>query len=256
VVTGATGGLGGAFADALHRRGAAVVLTGRRAETLTATAARLPGAQTIVCDLADRGQLAHLGELLGDVDILVANAALPAAGRLDDFSAEELDRALDVNLRAPMLLTQQLLPAMLRRGRGHVVYISSIAAKVPTSRVSIYAATKSGLRGFCASLRQDLHGSGVSASVVFPGSVSDVGLLANAGLPMNPGSKGVTSAAVAAGVIAAIEQDRGEVDAADAPSRLAAKLAGIAPGFTARLTRRKDLVDWAEQATEGLRHLR
>ena len=69
---------------------------------------------------------------------------------------------------------------MLRRGRGHFVYISSIAGKVPTSRVPIYSATKSGLRGFCASLRQDLHGSGVGASVVFPGSISDVGLLADA----------------------------------------------------------------------------
>jgi short-subunit dehydrogenase len=256
VVTGATGGLGGAIAEALHRRGAAVVLTGRRGEILTAMAARLPGAEAVVCDLADRDQVAQLGARLGDVDIVVANAALPATGKLDDFTPEELDRALDVNLRAPMLLTQQLLPGMLRRGRGHFVYISSIAGKVPSARVPIYSATKSGLRGFCASLRQDLHGSGVSASVVFPGSISDVGLLADARVPMNPGSKGVTSTAVARGVITAIEKERGEVDAADAASRIAARLAGISPGLTAHLTRRKDLVDWGDQVTEGLRHLR
>jgi short-subunit dehydrogenase len=256
VVTGAAGGLGGAIAAALHRRGATLVLTGRREDTLAAVAARFPVAETVVCDLADRGQVADLGARLGEVDIVVANAALPATGKLEDFTPDELDRALDVNLRAPMMLTQQLLPGMLRRGRGHFVYISSIAGKVPTSRVPIYSATKAGLRGFCASLRQDLHGSGVSASVVLPGSISDVGLLVDARMPMNPGSKGVTSASVARSVITAIDKDRAEVEAADAPSRVAAKLAGMSPGLTAHLTRRTDLVAWADQVTEGLRHLR
>ena len=83
-----------------------------------------------------------------------------------------------------------------------------------------------------------------------------VGLLVDAQLPMNPGSKGVTSTSVARGVVTAIEKDRGEVDAADAASRIAAKLAGIAPGLTAHLTRRADLVAWGDQVTEALRHLR
>jgi len=145
---------------------------------------------------------------------------------------------------------------MLRRRRGHFVYISSIAGKVPSSRVPIYSATKSGLRGFSASLRLDLYGSGVSASVVFPGSVIDAGMLADAQLPVNPGSKGVSSDAVARGVITAIEKDRAEVDAAELSVRIVARLAGMAPGLTARLTRRKDAIAWGDQVTAGLRHLR
>ena len=190
MVTGAAGGLGSAIARALHARGARLILTDRREEALKSVASRLNGAEIVVCDLADRRQVAELTARLADTDIVVANAALPATGKLDDFTPEELNRALDVNLRVPMLMTQQLLPGMLRRGRGHFVYISSIAGKFPSARVPIYSATKAGLRGFCGSLRQDLHGSGVSASVVFPGTMMDAGMLADARLPSTPGTKG------------------------------------------------------------------
>jgi short-subunit dehydrogenase len=181
---------------------------------------------------------------------------LPATGKLDDFTPEELNRALDVNLRVPMLMTQQLLPGMLRRGRGHFVYISSIAGKVPSARVPIYSATKAGLRGFCGSLRQDLHGSGVGASVVFPGTMMDAGLLADASLPSTPGTKGTSCDFVARRVIAAIEKDLGEVDAAELPVRIMARFAGVVPELAARLARRKESIAWGDQVTEGLRHLR
>ena len=256
VVTGAAGGLGSAIARALHARGARLILTDRREEALKSLASQLNGTEIVVCDLANRGQVAELIARLADTDIMVANAALPATGRLDDFTPEELDRALDVNLRVPMLMTQQLLPGMLRRRRGHFVYISSIAGKVPSARVPIYSATKSGLRGFSGSLRLDLHGSGVSSSVVFPGSINDAGMLADAHLPVNPGSKGVASGTIARGVITAIEKDRAEVDAADLPVRIVARLAGLAPELIARLTRRNINITWGDQVTEGLRHLR
>lgn len=85
---------------------------------------------------------------------VVANAALPATGTLGDFKTEELDRALDVNLRAPMLLAKHLVPRMIARGHGHLVFVASMGGKVPASRLSIYAATKYGLRGFAALLHQ------------------------------------------------------------------------------------------------------
>jgi short-subunit dehydrogenase len=209
-----------------------------------------------VCDLADRAQVVELSARLADTDIVVANAALPATGKLDDFTPEELDRALDVNLRAPMLMTQQLLPGMLRRRRGHFVFISSIAGKVPSARVPIYSATKAGLRGFCGSLRQDLHGSGVSASVVFPGTMTDGGMLADVHLPTAPGTKGTSCDFVARGVITAIEKDRAEVDAADLQTLIAARLTGLAPELMPRLTRRDASIAWADRVSEGLRHLR
>ena len=254
VVTGAAGGLGGAIARTLHAHGARLILTDRREEALKSLASQLNGAEILVCDLADGGQVAELTARLA-TDIVVANAALPATGMLDDFTPEQLNRALDVNLRVPMLMTQQLLPGMLRRGRGHFVYISSIAGKLPSARVPIYSATKAGLRGFCGSLRQDLHGSGVSASVVFPGTMMDAGMLADVRLPSTPGTKGTSCDFVARRVIAAIERNLGEVDAAELPIRITARFGGVAPELAA-LARRKDSIAWGDQVTEGLRHLR
>ena len=87
-----------------------------------------------------------------------------------------------------------------------------MGAKLPAPRLSVYAATKYGLRGFAACLRQELHGSGVGVSVVFPGSVSDVGMFAESGAQTS--AKTITSDKVAEGVIRAIEQDKAEVDVA------------------------------------------
>jgi short-subunit dehydrogenase len=92
-----------------------------------------------------------------------------------------------------------------------------------------YAPTKYGLRGFCASLRQDLHGSGVSASAVFPGTLVDAGMLADAHRPANPGSSGVSPDTAARGVITAIEKDRADVDAAELPVGIVARLGGLFP---------------------------
>src|SRR5207248_10565254 len=139
---GASGGLGGAVARALDDRGARLILTGRRAGVLESLAAELKHAEVLTCDLADRDQVERLLAQVERADILVANAALPAAGTLDDFTTEELDRALDVNLRTPILLAKHLAPRMAARGRGHLVFISSMGGKVPVSRLSIYAATK------------------------------------------------------------------------------------------------------------------
>ena len=86
------------------------------------------------------------------MDVLVANAALPASGRVEDFEPDQIDRALDVNLRAPIQLTRALLPGMLERGRGHLVLVSSLSGKVASPRSGIYSATKFGLRGFAAGL--------------------------------------------------------------------------------------------------------
>ena len=93
VVTGAAGGLGSAIARALHARGARLILTDRREEALKSVASQLNGAEILVCDLTDREQVAELTARLADTDIMVANAALPATGKLDEFTSEQLDRA-------------------------------------------------------------------------------------------------------------------------------------------------------------------
>jgi short-subunit dehydrogenase len=254
VLTGASGGLGGAIARGLDDRGACLMLTGRRVDALDALAAGLKDAQVLQCDLADRDQLAAILAQVEDADILVANAALPATGTLDDFTTEELDRALDVNLRAPMLLAKHLAPRMAARGRGHLVFIASMGAKAPASRLSIYAATKYGLRGFAACLRQEFAANGVAVSAVFPGSVEDVGMWAESGASGKVGT--VSSSAVADGVIRAIERNRAEVDVAPWSVRVAAALAHLLPGTYARLARRSGADEQTAALAAGLRHKR
>src|SRR4051812_35782661 len=131
LLTGASGGIGNAIARALHERGASLAITGRRADALESLASELGSRVDVVqADLAKRADVDALVGRAGEVDVLVANAARPASGKLDSFSPDEIDRALDVNLRAPIQLTRELVPGMLERGRGHIVFISSLSGKV------------------------------------------------------------------------------------------------------------------------------
>src|SRR4051794_38950958 len=207
LVTGASGGIGQAIARALHARGASVAATARREELLEELSAGLGGerVETLVADLSDRDDVAKLAERCAHVDVLVANAALPASGRVDDFTPEQIDRALEVNLRAPIQLARALMPGMLERGSGHLVFISSLSGKVATARSALYSATKFGLRGFAAGLREDLHGSGVGVTTVFPGFISDAGLFAEAKVDLPPGVGTRSPEQVAEAVVRGIE---------------------------------------------------
>src|SRR5687768_4237507 len=129
LVTGATGGIGQAIVRALRAREAHVIASGRNRKVLEELAHEVDGVEPLVADLSDAAQVAAL--VFGRrIDVLVANAALPASGRLESFTEEEIDRALDVNLRAPMHLARALLPGMRQRGCGHLVFISSLSGKM------------------------------------------------------------------------------------------------------------------------------
>src|SRR5947209_3827473 len=155
------------------------MVTGRRAELLEPLASEV-GGQMVVCDLSDRADVQRLIAEAGEVDVFVANAALPASGLLVDLSEEQIDRMLEVNLRAPIAIARALAPGMIERGRGHLVFISSLAGKVASSASSIYSATKFGLRGFALGVREDLRPHGVGASVVLPGFIHGAGMFAEA----------------------------------------------------------------------------
>jgi short-subunit dehydrogenase len=156
-------------------------MTGRRADVFESLASET-GATVVVADLADRSDVSRMLECAATVDILVSNAALPATGPLDDFTVEEIDRALDVNLRAPILLARAAANGMVKRGRGHIVFVSSMAAKTAGPSVGLYAATKAGLRALAFSMREDLRPTGVGVSVICPGPISEAGMWADAGL--------------------------------------------------------------------------
>jgi len=257
LLTGATGGIGQAIARALDERGARVLLTARRTEQLEQIAAALGGRPEVLpADLAKTAEAVALAGRAGAVDVLVANAALPASGPIDDFSPEEIDRALDVNLRAPIQLTRALLPGMTERGRGHLVFVSSLSGKVASVGSSLYSATKFGLRGFASGLREDVHGTGVSVTVVFPGFIADAGMLADSGvrLPSWVGTR--TPDQVAAAVVRGIERERAEIDVAPLSLRAGALAASVAPATFARIQRRLGSADLAGAIAEGQREKR
>jgi uncharacterized protein len=239
LLTGASGGIGQAVARALHARGARLLLSGRRADVLDELRAALgEGADVLQADLSDAAGVAALARSAGAVDVLVANAGLPASGPLDGFTPEQINRALDVNLRAPMQLTRALVPGMVERGRGHVVLVSSLAGKVASVGTAVYSATKFGLRGFGAGLRQDLHGTGVGVTVVFPSFVRDAGMYAETEVDLPPWVGTRTPGDVARAVVRGIEEDRAEIDVAPLSLRLGAVASALAPGTAARLQRR------------------
>src|SRR5436309_852725 len=111
LVTGASGGLGAAIARACAGCGAQVIATGRNERALAALEGAI-ACETVVADLADANQVRRLLDEVGDVDVLVSNAALPAGGRVETFSTDEIDRAVNVNLRAPMILSRVLIDGM------------------------------------------------------------------------------------------------------------------------------------------------
>src|SRR5215218_1215266 len=255
LVTGATGGIGGAIVRALHARGARLVVTGRREEQLAELRASLgeERVELVPLDLAEPGSPARLVEAAGAVDVLVANAALPASGRVEEFTPDEIDRALDVNLRAPIQLTRAALPGMLERGRGHVVLVSSLSGKVASPRSAIYSGTKFGLRGFAAGLREDVEQSGIRVTVIFPGFVSGAGFFAESGvkLPRWVGTR--TPEQVAAAVVRGVEQERAELDVAPLSLRVGTRLAELAPVTAARMQRRLGSERIADALSEAQR---
>jgi short-subunit dehydrogenase len=257
LVTGATGGIGGAIARGLHARGATVILTGRREEVLEEIRSSLGDRVEIVAaDLADTDAPARLAEAAGAVDVLVANAALPASGRVEDFSPEEIDRSLAVNLRAPVQLTRALLPGMLDRGRGHVVFVSSLSGKVASPRSGLYSATKFGLRGFASGLREDVEPLGIGVTVVFPSFISDAGFFAESGakLPRWVGTR--TPEQVADAVVRGVERERAEVDVAPLSLRLGTFVSQLAPVTAARVQRRLGAERIADELSDAQRDKR
>jgi short-subunit dehydrogenase len=236
LLTGATGGLGRAIAVALAQRGASLALSGRKPEALEALAAELPGDghRVLPSDLAEPGAAEALAAAAGPVDLLVANAGLPAAGRMEEFSADEVKRALRVNLEAPMLLAQALYPAMLEKGSGHLVFVASLSGKAPSPHSSIYNATKFGLRGFALGLRADLGPQGIGVSIVSPGFIREAGMFAESGATPPAGLGTSTPEEVARGTVRAIEADKAEVAVAPMQQRFLAHFGLVSPAIAVR----------------------
>jgi NAD(P)-dependent dehydrogenase (short-subunit alcohol dehydrogenase family) len=177
LITGAAGDIGAGIAEAFLVRGARVHLTDVDASGLTARKAALAAAGPVTASAHDLSNAAQVEELtrevmarLGQVDILVNNAAIQAQGDLDSCSLELFDRAYAINVRAPYLLAKALVPSMRAAGGGAIINIASVHATAPGPKRLAYATTKTALLGLTRSLAVDLGRDNIRVNAVSPGA--------------------------------------------------------------------------------------
>jgi NADP-dependent 3-hydroxy acid dehydrogenase YdfG len=185
VVAGASSGIGAETAKALGLAGFPVALGARRVERCEELAAqiRADGGEAVAhaLDVASDESVADFAAKaaadLGDIEVVVSNAALIGPGALLDTRSERLRNELDVNLLGPHRLVRAFVPGMIERQRGDIVFVSSDVALRPRPFMGGYSATKSGLEGLVGALQMELEGTGVRASVVRPGPTwSEMGM--------------------------------------------------------------------------------
>jgi short-subunit dehydrogenase len=224
LVTGGSSGIGAATARSLAAAGAQVLIAGRDADRLRAVAAETGGV-ALPCDLAAAdgpsdlaGVALRAAETLRPgpsaasaatgIDILVNNAGLGWAGPIGEIPAEKVAELVAVNLIAPMQLTRLLMPGMVARGQGRVVFVSSIAGATGVRGEAVYSATKAGLGSFAESLAYELNGQDVRVSVVVP-AVIDTPFFDRRGRPYGRKRPGPLPAErVARAIMSCLERDR------------------------------------------------
>jgi 3-oxoacyl-[acyl-carrier protein] reductase len=188
VVTGASRGIGRAAALALAEKGVSLALLGRPSAALDQTLAevrkRNVHAEAFACDLARAEEIRRAAEgviaAFGAPSVLVNNAGVIRRASVERMSLEEWTEQIDVNLRAPFLLCQALLPAMRRANTGRIIHIGSISSTLGSPLASAYCASKWALVGFMKSLAEELSGTGLMTVALLPGSV-DTEMLAGSG---------------------------------------------------------------------------
>jgi 3-oxoacyl-[acyl-carrier protein] reductase len=177
LVTGATGGIGGSIAKALHGQGATVAISGTNAEKLEKLSTEL-GERVFVlpCDLRDRPAVAQLADTaektLGQVDILVNNAGITHDNLFMRMKDEEWDDVIAVNLTSVFTLTRGILRGMMRRRGGRIINIASISGVFGNPGQGNYAASKAGLVGMTKSLAREVAARGITANCIAPGFIA------------------------------------------------------------------------------------
>jgi len=173
LVTGASSGIGEVMATLLAEAGVATTVVARRADRLHQLAARYDLVDVLVADLTDERDLAAVCARVGDadapVDLLVNNAGFGTNGTFHDLDADRLDAEIQLNVAALTRLSHAALAAMVPRGRGWLLNVSSIAGFQPAPRLAVYAATKAYVTSLTESLHEEVAGSGVHVTALCPG---------------------------------------------------------------------------------------
>jgi short-subunit dehydrogenase len=173
LVTGASRGIGESLARAFAARGCTLGLVARSEDELGQLAEALPGDghRALAADVGDRESVGAAVERFGEVDVLVANAGIAHYRPFQELPLERAEQMTRVNWLGTLYSIDAVLPGMLRRGKGHLVVVSSGAGYRAFPRASVYGATKAAQRAFADALRHELAGTGVSVTTVFPGEI-------------------------------------------------------------------------------------
>jgi 3-oxoacyl-[acyl-carrier protein] reductase len=176
LVTGATGGLGGAIARALHAQGARVAISGTRRDALDALAAELGGDTPVLpCDLGDRAQVEVLATqaeaALGSLDILVNNAGITRDGLAVRMKDEDWDKVLHVNLTSSFTLARAVLKGMMKRRHGRIIGITSVVGVTGNAGQANYAAAKAGMIGMSKAMAAEVASRGITVNCIAPGFI-------------------------------------------------------------------------------------
>ena len=176
LVTGASGGIGSAIAKALSEAGAKVVLSGTREGVLNEVAATLPGESAVVtCNLSDTeavdGLAAKAEDVVGPLDILVANAGITRDKLLMQMKDDDWNDVIDINLGSYYRLTKSVVRGMMRRRHGRNIGITSVVGVTGNPGQTNYCASKAGMIGFTKSLAQEVASRGITANAIAPGFI-------------------------------------------------------------------------------------
>ncbi len=243
VITGASAGVGAETARAFFAAGSRLVLAARGQAGLDRIAAELGEPErlrVVACDVREPEDCRRLIDeavaAFGRIDVLVNNAGCNHRGAVEEVAAEDLAEVIEVNLRAPVLLSRHALEPMRAAGRGVIVNVASLAGRVPLPHEATYSATKFGLRGFSLALAEELRGSGITVSVVSPGPIATGFILEDpTDVPDIVFSQPMSTAAEVAAAIMACARDGRRERPMPASSGLLTTVAYLAPGLSRAL---------------------
>lgn len=176
LITGATGGIGGAIADALHSAGASIAISGSRQEKLAEAAAKWSGIIPLQCDLSNLAAVENLAkeaeEKLGGLDILICNAGVTQDNLTMRMKDEEWQKVIDVNLTASFKLVRTAMKGMIKRRSGRIIFITSVVGWTGNSGQVNYCASKAGLTGMCKSLAHEVASRNITVNCIAPGFIA------------------------------------------------------------------------------------
>ena len=237
IITGASMGIGPHIAQVFAQAGYPVVLVARtldllelEAQAIRADGGIALGVQADVTVARDRERVLAMARTLGPVGVLVNNAAVGPIANFHDHSDNDIDYVIAVNLAAPMAMAKLVIADMLLQGRGRIINVATVAAKLPMPHMALYSATKAGLAQFSTALDLEYRDRGIRTGTVFPGAVLDEGMsvrsVEETGV-MIPNDGAVKPHVVAQAVLAAASSDDTETYL-DAGSRFMARHPRIA----------------------------